>query len=103
MQVTFRWRTGQSESITTDGQRPILEAAEGADIAIPFGCRTGACASCVGYLTEGTISHARPPRALKPRHLAAGYILTCIAHPESDCTIEVGSAVQNELVSNPWK
>lgn len=103
MQVTFRWRDGRTETITTDGSIPLLDAAEAENIALPYGCRTGACASCVGHLTEGEVSHTRPPRALKPRHRSNGYILTCVGQPETDCTIEVGSAVQKDLVSNPWK
>lgn len=81
----------------------ILTAAERAGVALPFGCRTGACATCTGKVLDGRIEHARPPRALKERHLSAGYVLLCIAEPRTDCRIAVGADVQTELVSNPWK
>jgi ferredoxin len=80
-----------------------LSAAEAAGIGLPFGCRTGACATCTGRLLAGSISHRRPPRALKDRHLAADYVLPCVAVPEADCTLEVGADVHSDLVSNPWK
>nr|WP_273836952.1 2Fe-2S iron-sulfur cluster-binding protein [Halococcus sp. PRR34] len=80
-----------------------MEAAERADVALPFGCRTGACATCTGRVLDGRIEHARPPCALKDHHLAAGYVLLCIAEPRSACHIEVGADIQAELVSNPWR
>jgi ferredoxin len=86
-----------------DDDVSVLEAAERAGIGLPFGCRTGACATCTGRLLDGTVVHRRPPRALKQRHRDDGYVLTCVAVPETDCTLEVGGDVHTDLVSNPWK
>ncbi|WP_227354726.1 2Fe-2S iron-sulfur cluster-binding protein [Haladaptatus salinisoli] len=96
-------RDGRNESVRTDGEESILEAAERAEIGLPFGCRIGACATCTGRLLDGRIEHARPPSALKPRFLDEGYVLLCIARARADCRIEVGVDVQKELVENPWK
>jgi ferredoxin len=76
----------------------VLAAAERAHVGLPFGRRTGACATCTGR-----VEHARPPRALKDRHLDDGYVLLCVAEPRADCRIEVGSDVAGDLVSNPWR
>ncbi len=103
MQVTFRWRSGESSTIAVARDQVILDAAETADVGLPYGCRTGACATCTARLLAGDIEHIRPPRALKQRHLDNDYVLTCIAVPETDCTLEVGAAVQSDLVQNPWK
>lgn len=103
MRVTLRWRVGRSRTIEVDREQVILEAAESAEVGLPFGCRTGACATCTARLVTGEIRHIRPPRALKERHLDNDYVLTCIAVPETDCTLEVGAAVQSDLVQNPWK
>jgi ferredoxin len=84
-------------------EETILEAAEAHAIRIPFGCRTGACASCVARLRKGRIDHRRRPRGLKPHHLVDGYVLTCIAVPRGDCRLDVGPTIQRELVSNPWR
>jgi len=81
----------------------ILAAAKRADEPLPFGCRTGACATCTAELLAGTVEHRREPRGLKPRHREAGYVLTCIAVPTSDCRLRVGSDVAGELTTNPWK
>ena len=97
------WRDGSRDRIVASSRESVLEAAEGAEVALPFGCRTGACATCTGKLLGGSVRHRRPPRALKPRHLESGYVLTCVAEPTADCRIEVGADVARELVSNPWK
>jgi ferredoxin len=101
-EVVLSWPEHEA-TIRADEDEPILEAAERAGVALPFGCRTGACATCTGKILDGRIEHARPPRALKERHLAADYVLLCIAEPRSACRIAVGADVQTELVSNPWK
>ncbi|EMA44768.1 2Fe-2S iron-sulfur cluster-binding protein [Halococcus saccharolyticus] len=101
--VALEWSDGREERVSVVEGEPILAAAEHAGVALPFGCRTGACATCTGKLLDGRIEHARPPRALKERHHESGYVLLCIAEPRSDCRIAVGSSVQAELVSNPWR
>jgi ferredoxin len=103
VQVTLEWREGRREIVDVDRRQAILDAAEEADVTLPFGCRTGACATCTGLVHRGEVEHRRPPRALKERHLDAGYVLLCIAEPRTDCRIEVGSDVQADLVTNPWR
>ena len=93
------------ETIRVDAGRDetILDAAESADVGLPFGCRTGACGTCTGRVLAGSVDHRRPPRALKQRHLDAGYALLCIAEPRADSRIAVGKDVVAELVDNPWR
>lgn len=93
----------RAEEIDVAADETVLEAAERAGVALPFGCRTGACGTCAGRLVDGTVRHRRPPRALKRRHLRAGYVLVCIAEPRTDCDLRVGKDVVAELVSNPWR
>jgi ferredoxin len=104
MEVRLCWRdSGRQEVLEVEEGESVLEAAEVAGVGLPFGCRTGACGTCAALLFEGEVSHRRPPRALKQRHLADGYVLPCIATPETDVRLEVGAAVQRDLVPNPWK
>jgi ferredoxin len=81
----------------------VLEAAEAAGVHLPYGCRIGVCGTCTGRLLEGRLAHGRPPRALRRRDLDDGYVLTCVAVPKVDCTVEVGTAVHRDLLANPLK
>ena len=101
--VTLEWPDGRTARLAVGPEETILAAAERAGLGLPFGCLTGACATCTGRVERGRIEHRREPRALKQRHLDAGYALLCIAVPREDCRLRVGAAVQPELVSNPWK
>jgi ferredoxin len=101
--VELHWRDGGTETIRAADTESVLEATERAEIGLPFGCRTGACATCTGRLLAGELEHEREPRALKADSLADGYVLLCIARPQTDCRIEVGTAVHSDLVTNPWK
>ncbi|WP_101298231.1 2Fe-2S iron-sulfur cluster-binding protein [Halegenticoccus soli] len=101
--VELRWRDGRTETIAVRGDETVLDAAGREGVSLPFGCLTGACATCAGQLLAGRVEHRRPPRALKERHLADGYVLLCVAEPRTDCRLRVGSDVQAELVSNPWR
>lgn len=101
--LALTWRNGGETSVRVSGNETVLEAAEAAGIALPFGCRTGACSTCVGRLLAGCIAYERPPRALQSRHIEAGYVLCCIARVRTDCRINVGTAVQSRMVSNPCK
>ena len=101
--VQLTWRDSRKGTVRASEEETILEAAEAADVDLPFGCRTGACGSCVGRLLDGDVAHERPPRALHSHRVRAGYVLCCIARPQSDCRVEVGAAVGAQLRSNPWR
>lgn len=118
--VRLEWPDGRTRTIDVREDETVLEAATCEDIALPFGCRIGACATCTGRLLEAAapdapdgdrssvavedaFAYRRQPRALKDRHRDDGYVLLCIASPRVDCRIAVGSSVHTELVDNPWK
>lgn len=100
--LELTWRDGRT-AVVEDPTGTVLEAAEAAGLALPFGCRTGACGTCTGRLLAGDLTHDRPPRALKQRHLDDGYVLPCIATPAGDCTVEVGIEVRRDLLGNPFR
>lgn len=102
-ELRLEWTNGRVETVRAAADETILDAAGAADVALPFGCVTGACATCTGQLLEGELEHRRPPRALKERHLEDGYVLLCIAEPRANSRLRVGADVRTDLVANPWR
>ena len=61
----------------------ILAAASRAGLEVPFSCRSGVCATCRAKVLEGQVRMDRN-FALEKSELAAGFVLTCQAHPLTD-------------------
>ncbi len=101
-EISLEWPGDREETFTAEPGETVLEAAVRAGIRLPYDCRTGTCAECVGRILEGRIEHRRAPRALERDDLAANYALLCIATPCESCRIRVGPRVKTELGGSPW-
>lgn len=81
---------GHGTSVAADGSTPILDAAEGAGVLMPSGCRMGICYGCVLPLREGSV------RDLRNGELTTAVegdgpglrVQTCINAAAGDCTFD---------------
>ena len=65
----------------------ILDIAEEAGIRLPAGCLQGECSSCLAKIISGKVNQ-NEQKFLKPSEVEAGYTITCVAYPLSDCVLE---------------
>lgn len=71
---------------------PVLQSAREAGIDLPASCRNGTCRTCMCRLQSGKIAYRIPWPGLTAEEKQEGYILPCVAYPQTDLEIEVPGA-----------
>jgi ring-1,2-phenylacetyl-CoA epoxidase subunit PaaE len=64
-------------------QPSILDCASAAGLEVPFSCTSGVCGTCRAKVIEGDVRMERN-FALDKHEVAAGFVLTCQAHPMTE-------------------
>ena len=71
------------EILFSRDQPSILDCASAAGIEVPFSCTSGVCGTCRARVLEGDVRMERN-FALGKDEVAAGFVLTCQAHPMTE-------------------
>jgi ring-1,2-phenylacetyl-CoA epoxidase subunit PaaE len=80
-------RDGLSREISFTRQQPsILDAASAAGMEVPFSCTSGVCGTCRAKVVQGEVRMERN-FALDKKEVAAGFVLTCQAHPLTESVV----------------
>lgn len=79
--------TGLDRTIQVPDDQYILDIAEDCGIRLPSGCKQGECSACVAKLISGEVNQSEQ-KFLRSQEIQAGYVVTCVTYPMSDCTLE---------------
>jgi ring-1,2-phenylacetyl-CoA epoxidase subunit PaaE len=73
---------GKSYALPLAAGQPVLDAALGAGLDLPYSCKGGVCCTCRAKLVAGTVEMARN-FTLEDWEVKQGFVLTCQAHATS--------------------
>lgn len=74
---------GGSDTIEVAKGKTILQAAMDQGVEIPYSCRSGMCSTCKARCTSGS-AKMMDGHLLSDAEVADGFVLTCVAFPETE-------------------
>lgn len=84
---------GQGRQFHAPPGRALLLSARLAGVVLPSSCRNGTCRECMCRLVEGRVGYAIEWPGLSAEEKRDGFILPCVARPETDLVIDAPRAV----------
>ncbi|NNG19937.1 ferredoxin reductase [Naumannella sp. ID2617S] len=82
--VTF---IGTEQRVDAPGDRPLLNVAEEAGVALPSGCRMGICRGCLVPMRNGSVRDLRSGEVTTAEDEPV-HVQTCVTAPAGDCRID---------------
>ncbi len=76
---------------------PLLRAAREAGLILPSSCRNGTCRACICRLISGRVHYSVEWPGLSADEKAEGFILPCVAIPESALVIDAARMVDLDV------
>jgi len=85
----------EGETIEVASNETILDTAEDEGFDLPYACRQGQCVSCAAHTPDGPaedyVIHYEQ-ETFTEEEMDEGYMLTCVAYPIDDFTLETNEA-----------
>ena len=78
--------------VAAPAERTLLQSLHAAGASLPSSCRNGTCRTCLSRLAAGRVGYRIAWPGLLPEEKAEGWILPCVAYPESDVVIDAPAA-----------
>ncbi|WP_441611936.1 MULTISPECIES: 2Fe-2S iron-sulfur cluster-binding protein [unclassified Cupriavidus] len=76
------------------GTQTLLQSALQAGLRLPSSCRNGTCRACLCQLSAGHVAYRIEWPGVSFDERDEGYILPCVAYPESDVVMQAPLARQ---------
>jgi ferredoxin len=73
---------------SASADQPLLKSAAQAGLELPSSCRNGTCRTCISRVASGQVHYRIEWPGLSAQEKRDGYILPCVAYPQSDLTLE---------------
>ncbi|MBC7469870.1 MAG: 2Fe-2S iron-sulfur cluster binding domain-containing protein [Ramlibacter sp.] len=89
---TYRARIEpRTATFPAPADQTLLAAAARVGLELSSSCRNGTCRTCICRLLEGQVNYRIEWPGLLPEEKAQGFILPCVAYPQSDVVLKFGS------------
>jgi ferredoxin len=99
--ITITIANRDNATYQVKGRKPLLDELRDQGVDLPYGCKYGGCITCAAKLISGEVDQ-RTQVALNNRQINNGYVILCVARPQSDITLEIGVESHDKLYRNPF-